>query len=253
MGSAGATSVGKGGSGGGGSTGKGGNGGSAGGAIAGAAGEENTAGGPSYELIDDMEDNNAGITGSGRDGFWQTENDGTLDSTQDPMPGAGFTMRDLVAAGSEREGSLYAAGMHVTGFVGSLWGALMVVSMRSVGTSIDGSAFCGLHFWAKRGTSNAELVVKVVDKHSSPEGGLCGAPNPACYDDFHTTVAVTTQWSDYTVRFSDLVQYGTGYQSPNGKIDAAAIHGIVFAVDEAEDFELLVDDLAFIHNGGCPP
>jgi hypothetical protein len=255
-GTGGVTTAGSGGSGGGG--GKGGSAGSAGNTTtAGAAGEENAGGGSPYELIDDMEDNDRFvIMGTGRDGYWQTENDGTAAATQTPLPGQSFAMTDLVEADAEREGSLYAAGMHVTGFVDSAWGALMVVSMDALGESIDASDFCGLHFWAKRGTGNAELVLKVVDKHSSPAGGLCtvgGAANQACYDDFHITLALTTQWTEQLVSFGDLVQYGTGYQSPTGKIDAAAIHGIAFSVDEAADFELLVDDLAFVRNGHCVP
>jgi hypothetical protein len=233
-----------------------GNGGAAGIATAAAAGDGNSAGGPAYELIDDMEDNDRLVLiSNGRDGYWQTENDFTVGSTQVPLPGQSYAMTDLVAAGSPREGSLYAAGMHVTGFVNSAWGALMVVSMRATSESIDASAFCGLHFWAKRGTGIANLVLRVVDKHSSPQGGLCTDSADAgiqqCYDDFHIGVGVSTEWSEQMVRFSDLTQLGFGYQSPTGQIDPATIHGIVFSVDEAPDYELLIDDLAFVHAGHC--
>ena len=112
-----------------------------------------------------------------------------------------------------------------------------------------------MHFWAKRGPENSDLVLRVVDKYSSPAGGLCtdseDAGDQRCNDDFHTSVPVTPEWNDYMVRFEDLVQWGFGYKSPSGKLDPATLFGIVFSVDEVEDYEILVDDLELVHTGHC--
>jgi hypothetical protein len=231
------------------------------GANGGAAGleQEGGAGGSvdvePFELVDDMEDGDRFVVaGSGRDGAWQSHNDATLGSIQEPPPGATFTMTELAPLDAAREGSLYAAGLHLSGFEGPGWGALMVVTMRATGLSVDASAFCGLHFWAKRGEESAPLVLRVVDIHSSPLGGLCVDEQSVadqCNDDFHASVPVGTEWKDYMVRFSDLNQWGFGYASPTGKLDAAHLHAVAFSIDEVADYRLLIDDLAFVREGYC--
>ncbi len=236
--------------------------GSAGGGAGGAltAGSSGSAAGGAdagepYDLIDDMEDGDMYVlAGNGRNGYWEAVNDETAGATQDPSPGS-FHMFTLAEAGIERTGSMSSAGMHVTNDVGSGWGALIVVSMKADFGAYDASAYCGMHFWARRGPSVENFVVRVVDKHSSHLSGLCidspDAGNQQCNDDFHTSVAVTTEWKEYTVRFDELMQWGFGYAADGGVMDSSALHAISFYVDEAEDYEIFVDDLAFVRAGFC--
>ncbi len=231
---------------------------------------------PEYELIDDMEDGDEFVMlGTGRSGRWSIGSDGsgTTDPSTTPPP------MTLLGAPDIRGTSLYAARLRAEGFASGAWGVFIAVTYvypESPVNYYDGSAYCGIHFWAKRSADTTlGLSVRMPDKYSVPEGGFCrevasgaggaggvngaggeaGASPGICFDHFSRAVGLTETWKEYTVFFSDMTQGGWGAPSPLEQIDMEHLISIEFFMGKPAVFELWVDDLAFVKNatgGPCP-
>ena len=110
------------------------------------------------------------------------------------------------------------------------------------------SAFDGISFWAKSGKAGATLSVNFVlpetnmtskDPTGKPNGGDCTA---LCYMHPQKNLALTTAWTQYTVKFVDAA--GGSAEVRN------RIQMLAFLSPEA-DWDFSIDELAFYK--GTPP
>lgn len=184
---------------------------------------------------------------AGRGGGFYMFNDGT--GMQTPPTGA-----LPPATATDRCGSTFALCMKGSGF--TTWGAGMGTDFAptsggmGMGTkqTYDASAYKGVAFWAKSNASTASVRVGFKDKDTAPEGGQCDAMQAsgamACNDDFGKAISLTTTWQPFTVMFADLTQAGWGKAYPS--FDMKAVYSVQFQVSQGVDFDLCIDDLAFV-------
>lgn len=247
-GGAGASSAGTGGSGAGGRVGSAGS--SPGGAPSGGSG------GLALDLIDDMEDDDAVINyDDGRDGDWYVGHDATAGGTQ--FPGINYMMSPLDSGDSRYSASdKYAAMTKGQGFTD--WGENMGFNIELVDQSLgkhpsyDASKYCGIHFYGRVGSgASSEVIFRVPDKNSHPDGGVCGAADKPCYIPYQKQLAFTTSWKEYSILFTDLTRSGWGPVT----FQVNAIYGVEFGLLPNTKFELWVDDISFFvkpSSGVCP-
>lgn len=207
---------------------------------------------PTYELIDDMEDNEPSILPTrGRNGRWNTYNDGTPEGVQIPAPD--FTTMTSVSADAPHAASDYGAYTSGEGFTG--FGAVLNVTMRSFPVyedtpPYDATAYTGLSFWAKVGEDKSTTIrVRLVTTDTDPRGGVCsptGDVSEICFDHFLTQRSLTTTWQRYDVYFDDFGQTATGkpFAAPN----LEGLYTIEFVASGSGPFEFWIDDLSFIRN-----
>lgn len=204
-------------------------------------------------LISDFERGAAISACTGCSGYWYAVNDGT--GTQ--VPSASSLSNFPLTLDSGACGSLYALETTGTGF--NEWAALGV-DLNQRGTnksSYDASAYSGVAFRARTASGTSSLVVLVPDVYSDPSGGKCltgpdaGTGN-SCYDAFKTPnpLTITSQWTDFTVKFSTLQTAGWGLAAPGGHLDASQIYGFQFRLvttpQIALAFDVLFDDVRLV-------
>ena len=229
-----------------------GSGGSAG--SGGTAGSGGALAGLTLDLIDDMEDDDASILFSGtRNGDWYAGHDATATGTQ--FPGLKFEMSTLDKSDSRYAVSKFAAMTRGMGF--SDWGEDMGFNMTLVNASLgkhppyDASAYCGLHFFGRVGAgASSEVTLRVPDKNSHPDGGVCGSVQMPCYLHYQKQYSFALAWKEYTVLFTDLTRSGWPVS-----FDVSAIYGVEFGLSPNTKFELWIDDISFLNKpagGVCP-
>ena len=210
--------------------------------------------GPTHEsMIDTMEDNNVPhyiLPVDGRVGYWFTVNDGADGGTQTPAA----NMFGLSPGGYNGP---YAA--HLTGRGFNVWGIYMGFtlnkSLQGVRKTYDASAYIGISFWAKLGSSNmcspptsCRLVrVAISTRDTDAQGGVC---TTACSDHFGFWIDdLSTDWQKKTIPFQRMMQDGWGTPGPAEglKFDAAHTYEVQFQVKPAAaPFDFWVDDVAFV-------
>lgn len=204
------------------------------------AGDAVTCAGPSSkeDMIDDLNDGDRFIPGnSGRVGAWKDSHDTTPTGSMYPDPANPFTPTDTGDACRK-----YAAYVKGAGF--SDWGANLSVGL---GGPYNASKYTGVTFWAKSDASDDQVVrVSFPDKDTDLDGGLC-KPNSTggkqCNDHFGYRATLTSMWTKFTIRFSDLRQDGWGM--PAAAFDPSTLFEILFEIRENTTFAIWVDDLAF--------
>jgi hypothetical protein len=203
------------------------------------------------DIVSTFEDGTGSVMQvAGRGGGFYMFNDGT--GTQKPPTGG---LPD--ATKMMRCDSTYALCMSGSGF--TKWGAGMGTDLGMTATATDGgmgakkaydaSMYKGIAFWAKaNGTSGVAVRVSIKDKNTAPEGGVCDAKVTsgagACNDDWGKVLTLTTDWKPYTLQFSALAQAGWGAAYP--AFDAKNAYSIQLQVNQGIDFDLCIDDLAFV-------
>jgi len=206
---------------------------------------ENTAEGkacPPDAKIEDGEDgNNQVLIQDGRSGYVYTyvDPDG---STIDPAGGAQFSMSPGGANGSQF--ALHMGGQIATG---NIVYAALGMNLTDPKGPYDASKYKGISFFAKKGAgSTGKVRIKVPDKNTDPDGGVCGA----CANDFGMQLTLSEQWQKFVVPFGSLRQE-SGWGNPRPRALASdAIYAIQFQVnDKGRPFDIWLDDLAFT---GCP-
>lgn len=206
---------------------------------------ENTAEGkacPPDAKLDDAEDNNNQVlVQDGRSGYIYTyvDPDG---STIDPPGGAVFTMSPGGANGSQMA-------MRISGQLSkaNIVYAALGMNFTDPRGPYDASKYKGISFFAKKGPGSASHVrLKMPDKNTDPDGGVCGA----CSNDFGMQLTLTEQWQKFTVPFSALRQE-SGWGNPRPRSVATdAVYALQFQVNEkGRPYDIWIDDLAFT---GCP-
>ncbi len=203
------------------------------------------------DVIDNMEDGDALVLArDGRTGGWYTYHDETP-GTLNPDMGTPPAMETIVDG---RCGTSTRA-MRVTGTGFSNWGAGFGFAFKSVQTDAgytsgpyDISAYRGVTFWARAGESSITAIrLGIGDQWNVPQGGHCEATElsgpTACYDNFGSSVALSTIWKRYTVLFGELQQRSFGMPRP--ALDVTAAHLIEFNIPpSAPVFDIWIDDVA---------
>jgi hypothetical protein len=201
------------------------------------------------DIVSTFEDGTGSVAQvAGRGGGFYMFNDGS--GTQTPPPGG---LPD--ATEMSRCGGMYALCMSGHDF--TVWGAGMGTDLgpvtmdgdMMVKSSWDASAYSGISFWAKANAGSAvALRVSLKDANTAPEGGVCDpmvdSGAEACNDDWGRNLNLTEQWAPYTIMYSDMAQSNWGKQFP--AFDAEHVFSIQFQVNKGLDFDLCIDDLAFV-------
>jgi hypothetical protein len=201
------------------------------------------------EVIDDMEDGDAEIEISGpRNGYWYVGGDLTKGATLEP-PSSKFAMTELTG---DRSSSV--AHVKAVGFAD--WGSVMGFNFIELLTKVktyDASAYCGISFWGKAvAATTVRFRVPDVDTHQA--GGVCtdpGTTGTACYDHFGSSLSFSAAWKQYSVKFADLMQLGTGYHPVDGKLKVKELMAVEWALPggTSKTYEIWIDDVQFTK---CP-
>lgn len=206
---------------------------------------ENTSEGkacPPEAKIEDAENNdNQVIVQDGRSGYIYTYVD-PEGSSIDPPGGGQFVMSPGGANGSQ-----YA--LRINGQIANAPVVYAAMGMNFVDPKgpYDASKYQGISFYAKKGPgSSSKVRIKMPDKNTDPDGGVCGA----CSNDFGMPLTLTEEWQKFIVPFSALRQE-SGWGNPRPRsLAAEAVYAVQFQVNEkGKPFDIWVDDLAFT---GCP-
>jgi hypothetical protein len=220
-----------------------------GGAGAGGAPQQPPSGGPAgtsseplLSLIDDFEDGDITILlVEGRGGDWYKYSDGS-----------GTNEHALLTIPHERQDGGYAGRFVGTNF--STWGAGLGVPMVPVETDYyDARGYIGIEFWARaRLGTTTDLRINFPNRDTRTVGGICNPDESAadrCEDHYGQDLTISFAWERYSVYFGTLRQVGFGATLP--AFDLEHFHDIQFlaGVDGGE-FDVWIDDLAFIVEGG---
>lgn len=196
---------------------------------------------PEAKIEDGEDSNNQVIVQDGRSGYVYTFADGE-GTTIEPAGGGVFNM---TAGGAN--GSQYA--LHMGGQLASssVVYAAMGLNFADPKGPYDASKYKGISFYAKKGPgSTSKVRIKMADKYTDPDGGVCGA----CSNDFGMQLSLSEEWQKFIVPFGALRQE-SGWGNPRPRsVAPEAVFSIQFAVnDKGKAFDVWVDDLAFT---GCP-
>jgi hypothetical protein len=194
-------------------------------------------------LVDDFEDDNGQIVLlDGRDGYWWKNADKEGATFTDPPQGAPLKFADDGANGSTK--SLHIAGSTVTGG-DQAYGVEVGTNLLSTkGSLYDGSKYAGVSFTAKVGPKSAKKVrFNLGDVNTHPDLGSC----TNCWNHFSKDLELSTEWTEYRVSFTDMVQRpGWGVPRPKS-ISSNALYTLTFAFEgSGGEFELFVDDIQFL-------
>jgi hypothetical protein len=198
---------------------------------------DSDAGEEPLDLIDDLEDGDDRIIEtSGRVGFWYTINDGT--GVQDPFP-------EFVPSEGGAGGSAFSA--RTTGSDFTDWGAKLGLDLNQetegdVVLGYDVSGHTGIRFWA-RGDVQVRAVIVSASVLDEALGGRCvPAEDSACDDHYGTPVALTGEWEEYELDFSEMAQVGWGQELP---LDLSSALAIEFEIaTNVASFDIAIDDVA---------
>jgi endoglucanase len=197
---------------------------------------------PPDATIDDGEDNNNQVlVQDGRSGYVYTYAD-PEGTTMTPAGGAVFTMSPGGVNGSQ-----YA--LHISGQLASATTVFAAVGLNFTDPRgpYDASKYRGVSFFAKKGQgTTSKLRIKMPDKYTDPDGGVCAA----CSNDFGMLLSLSEEWQKFIVPFSALRQE-SGWGNPRPRsVASEAVFALQFQVsDKGKPFDVWIDDVAFT---GCP-
>ena len=198
------------------------------------------------DVISTFEDGTGAVQQvAGRGGGFYMFNDET--GTQVPAPGA-----EPMATEKAHCDSVYALCTSGDGF--TIWGAGMGTDLGpttgGVKSTYDASGYTGVAFWAIAAEGTImQLKVGIKDTNTAPEGGVCDPNEPsgdtACHNDWAMRVVMDTEWTHYTILFTELTQDPTwGMQFDQFAVQQT--YSIQFQVDAGLPFDFCIDDLVFV-------
>ena len=194
--------------------------------------------------IDDFEDNNnQNLVVDNRGGYWYTFADKTGTTVWPEVGDAGGTFTPSEGGYNSK----YAA--EFKGKIGTaaiVFGAVGM-NFQDPKATYDASKYEGVTFFAKRGpNSTGKVRLKIPDKYTDPEGGVCSE----CFNDFGVDLNLSEQWTRYVLPFRDLKQL-EGWGAPRKPhIDPTTLFGMQWQVNvPGADYDMFVDNVAFICKG----
>ncbi|HEY8923261.1 MAG TPA: hypothetical protein VIU64_02700 [Polyangia bacterium] len=194
--------------------------------------------------IDDFEDNNnQNLVVDNRGGYWYTFADKTGTTVWPEVGDAGGTFTPSEGGYNSK----YAA--EFKGKIGTaaiVFGAVGM-NFQDPKATYDASKYEGVTFFAKRGpNSTGKVRLKIPDKYTDPEGGVCSE----CFNDFGVDLNLSEQWTRYVLPFRDLKQL-EGWGAPRKPhIDPTTLFGMQWQVNvPGADYDIFIDNVAFICKG----
>jgi hypothetical protein len=189
-------------------------------------------------IIEDGEDlDPRGRVSEGRGGYWFT----FVDPAGSEIQPTGWPFK---MGSPGRNGSKGAP--HISGRMASSGEAVyagMGLWLTDPNGPYDASKYTGVTFWAK---GPGRVRFEIPDVHTGPEGGIC----KACYNDFGIVLALESDWKKYTIRF-EWLQQRSGWGEPYPAIQTDQLLKMEWEFNGAgRDFDIWVDDIAFICEGG---
>jgi hypothetical protein len=211
------------------------------------------AGVPAQLVIDDMEDQTQGISGSDSYGGWYVFDDDTVGAHMTPPPRAPFTMEPIPGG---RCASEYAMRLTGTGF--TQWGAGMgfdfgygssSVAGVIVKVPVDGRAYSGIRFWARVGqATTTQANFSMLAGSCPPDSGADGGGNDAtvrapsdCALSYPKKLVLTTDWVRYDIGFDTLLSNPDRLPIPRDQL-----YSVGFTVAPSTTFDLWIDDISWI-------
>lgn len=129
--------------------------------------------------------------------------------------------------------------LHTSGGKFTKWGALLAADL-SARRCYDASAYAGIGFYA-RGRGSFNVVAKMTQVAPAEYGGSCSHD---CYDSHRATIALSKNWREVRVTWTELKQKGFGQVVP---FDPRSLLSLEFTVDpEQTPFDFWVDDVRFL-------
>jgi hypothetical protein len=186
-------------------------------------------------IIDDLEDGDLnGVKVDGRNWSWSQfddESNGTQFLTinqESDAPGEGNHVLYLKGGGWEKTGAGVSANL------------VYKTSPQSYGY-YDASIYSGIQFWVKaNGLTQLKVFVGTPETTSSEDGGICKSSSPG---HFTRSVTVTDTWVQVTIPFEEFLL--TRHKHSLG-LPSSRLKGIHFSFETKIDYEVWLDDLAFI-------
>ncbi len=195
-------------------------------------------------LIDDFEDgDNALKLVDGRNGPWETFDDGTV--------GALYSSRAPVAGSGRGGGSGFCT--NISGY--KAWGANLVATMNSPKCGYDASSYDGVCFWAKgKVTAGGPFVFAVGTSDTVPDssGGTC-TQKGRCNSHYEANPALQdTEYKQYCYKWTEL-------KSPNIPTPPAFKNSAIVQIEwkfpaantKSTDGSVCIDDVAFCKGDAC--
>ena len=146
------------------------------------------------------------------------------------------TSSQIVPARGGSQGALHTTGTGFTMYGGGFGVVLVPQGLYSL--PVDASAYRGITFWAKGTTASGLLTLELSTAETVPNCGYC----TNCYDNFKKSVALTADWTQYTINWSEVVQ--AGYGVPQVAFNPAHLTNINFITPTSWDF--WIDDPSFV-------
>lgn len=188
-----------------------------------------------FELVDDFEDGNKALPFvSGRRGDWFVGPD--TGTTVTPNPFLPTTLDLGLRHAPESNYTAYLAAEQTRGW-GFVFGAHLTWSTRGY----DGSAYCGVRFYAR--TEPESLSVVLYFENIAPEG-VTSTPS------YGSVIGLTPDWRDYRVLFSELSKRDT-----ETDFDVTKLARVIWNAPSRGSYELYVDDVYLLlkpEGGTCP-
>jgi hypothetical protein len=213
------------------------------------AGNCEDAGVPTQIVIDDMEDQTQGISGSDAYGGWYVFDDETTDGHMTPAPNTPFTMEPIPGG---RCASEYAMRLSGTGF--SQWGAGMgfdfgyggAVNGHVTKIPVDARVYSGVRFWARVGQATTTQASFSILAGTCPpaDGGddASATRDPSdCALTYPKKLVLTTDWVRYDIGFDELLSNPDRLPIPRDQI-----YSMGFTVPATTTFDLWIDDISWI-------
>jgi hypothetical protein len=208
------------------------------------------------ELISNMESGTTIDAVMGRNGDFYAGHDTTATGSQ--FPGSPFVMSAVPSTDPRYATSKTAAMTDGMGFTD--WGENLGFNLNLVDSVskkhplYDASPYCGLHFFAKVGDlpASPKAYLRVIDKYSHPDGGVCGLGGMPCYQYYQKLYSFTPTWSEVSVLFTDLTCAGNCLMPA---LDTSHVIAVEFGLAPNSKFELWLDDISFLKkptSGSCP-
>ena len=181
--------------------------------------------GPHAKICDGEDDDNQVIIQEGRGGYWYTFVD-DVGSTIEPIAGAHGGTFEMSKGGAH--GSAHAARFRGTVAASGTVYCGMGVNFVDPKGGYDASRYGGLSFFAKKGPGTGKVRLKVPDRNTDPDGGVC----TECYNDFGDDLELTEDWRQHVIAFHQMRQL-SGWGKPQlSHITVSELYAVQFQVNQ---------------------
>jgi endoglucanase len=199
-------------------------------------------------MISDGESANKTSFQEGRGGWWYTYFDFDKHGGSKIWPEAGIVGGTFEMSEGGAAGTAHAARMKGKTGSGEIVFAGMGAGLLDPPGPYDASRYGGIAFWAKKGPgSTGKVRLKVPDKKTKPEGGMCSGEG--CNNDYGLDLDLTEEWTKYIVPFRAMKQIKGWGDQYGGGISSNAIYEVQFQVSSpGQPFDIWIDEIQFT---GC--